>query len=73
MMFVALKGERFDGNTYAGKALELGCSYVVVDNADYASDDEARIILVADALVALQQLARYHRRQLGTPIVGSGR
>lgn len=70
MMFVALKGERFDGNTYAGKALELGCSYVVVDNADYASDDEARIILVADALVALQQLARYHRRQLGTPIVG---
>lgn len=70
MMFVALKGERFDGNTYAGKALELGCSYVVVDNADYASGDDTRIILVADALVALQQLARYHRRQLGTPIVG---
>lgn len=70
MMFVALKGERFDGNTYAGKALELGCSYVVVDNADYASGDDTRIILVADALVALQQLARYHRRQLGTPILG---
>ena len=69
MMFVALKGERFDGNSYASKALELGCSYVVIDNADYATDD-VRILLVDNALVALQQLARYHRRQLGTPIVG---
>lgn len=70
MMFVALKGEHFDGNSFAAKALELGCSYVVVDNADYATGDDERIILVDDALTTLQQLARYHRCRLGTPIVG---
>ena len=69
MMFVALKGENFDGNAYAEKALELGCSYVVIDNPAYATGD-TRIILVEDSLRALQLLARHHRRQLGTPIVG---
>ena len=70
MMFVALRGENFDGNSYAAKALELGCSFVVIDNPAYAVEDDARVLLVDDSLKALQQLARHHRRQLGTPIVG---
>ena len=70
MMFVALKGEHFDGNSYAKSALEQGCAYAVIDNAAYADPADERIILVEDALRALQQLARYHRRRLGTPIVG---
>ena len=70
MMFVALRGENFDGNSYASKALEMGCSYVVIDNPCYAVEDDARVLLVEDSLKALQQLARHHRRQLGTPIVG---
>lgn len=70
MMFVALKGENFDGNSYAMSALEQGCAYAVVDNADYADATNERVILVDDALHALQQLARYHRRQLAIPIVG---
>lgn len=70
MMFVALKGETFDGNSYAKSALEQGCAYAVVDNAAYADAADKRIILVEDALHTLQQLARYHRRQMATPIVG---
>lgn len=70
MMFVALKGENFDGNSYAKSALEQGCAYAVIDNADYADPKDNRIILVEDSLHALQQLARHHRRQLGTLIVG---
>lgn len=70
MMFVALRGENFDGNCYAQNALKLGCSYAVVDNAAYADPTDERIILVDDSLKALQQLARHHRRQLATPIVG---
>lgn len=70
MMFVALRGEHFDGNSYATAALELGCAYVVIDNAAYAVAGDERIILVNDTLAALQQLARHHRRQLGIPIVG---
>ena len=68
-MFFALKGETFDGNAYAGAALEKGCAYAVIDNAEYAGSD-SRYILVDDVLTTLQQLANYHRRQLGIRIVG---
>ena len=67
-MFIALKGETFNGNMFARQALEKGCRYAVVDEAEYA--DAERIILVDDCLKTLQMLAREHRRALGTPIVG---
>ena len=67
-IFFALKCETFDGNQYAASALEKGCSYAVVDEAEYATDD--RFILVPDVLTALQQLANEHRRALGTRIIG---
>lgn len=70
MMFFALRGENFDGNCYASEALAKGCSYVVIDNPTYADEDDVRIIQVDDSLRALQQLARHHRRVMGTPIVG---
>ncbi len=61
-MFFALKGETFDGNQYAEKALESGCSVAVVDDARVAKDD--RYILVGNVLETLQQLAHYHREQM---------
>ena len=67
-LFFALKGASFDGNKFAAMALEKGCAYAVVDEAEYATDP--RCILVDDCLDTLQQLARYHRRQLATPIIG---
>jgi len=67
-MFVAIKGDRFDANTFAAEALAKGASYVIVDNPEYATGDKT--ILVEDSLAALQQLAAYHRKQLGIPIVG---
>lgn len=67
-LFFALKGETFDGNLFAHKALEAGSAYAVVDNADVAAGD-ARYILVNDVLTTLQDLAAHHRRVLGTPIV----
>ena len=70
MMFFALRGENFDGNAYAAKALELGCSYVVIDNPHYDVEGDERVLLVDDVLTTLQQLALHHRRQLGTPIIG---
>ena len=69
-MFFALKGERFDGNAYARQALASGCIYAVIDNADVACPSDSRLLLVPDTLQALQQLARHHRRMLGTPIIG---
>ena len=66
-IFFALKGENFNGNLYAAAALEKGCSYAVVDEP--VSTDK-RVVLVDDVLTTLQKLANYHRRQLGTRIVG---
>ncbi len=63
-LFFALKGENFDGNEYAMKALESGAAYAVVaaDSAVAArATDDARIIPVGDTLKALQELARWHR------------
>ncbi len=61
-MFFALKGENFDGNEYAVKALEAGALYAVVnrDSAVGAVEDE-RLIKVEDTLKTLQELARWHR------------
>ena len=67
-MFIALKGETFNGNAFAKQALEKGCRYAVVDEAQYA--DDPNIFLVDDCLRTLQMLAREHRRRMGTPIVG---
>ncbi len=61
-MFFGLKGENFDGNEYALKALEAGARYAVVDEGSTAAaSGDARLIVVLDTLEALQALARHHR------------
>ena len=67
-IFFALKGETFDGNDYAVQALEKGCSFAVVDNPVVAEQDK-RLILVPDVLKALQELASYHRKAWGGPVL----
>ena len=69
-IFFALKGDSFDGNKFALKALEAGCAYAVVDEAEYVVEGDERLILVDDCLKTLQLLANYHRRRLGIPIIG---
>ena len=69
-IFFALKGETFNGNAFAAKALQEGCAYAVIDEAQYQVAGDERYILVDDCLTALQQLARHHRRVLGTPVIG---
>ena len=61
-LFFALKGENFDGNEYALKALEAGAAYAVVNSdSAAASSSDPRLIKVEDTLKALQDLARWHR------------
>lgn len=66
-IFFALKGNNFNGNEYARRALDLGCRYAVVDEAEYAT--HPNILLVENSLETLQKLANYHRKQLKTPII----
>jgi UDP-N-acetylmuramoyl-tripeptide--D-alanyl-D-alanine ligase len=66
-IFVALKGETFNGNAFAKEALTKGAAFAVIDEPEHAIDD--RFIVVGDVLLCLQQLARYHRDQLGLTIL----
>ncbi len=66
-LFVAIKGDRFDANTFTKEALEKGASYVIIDNEEYYSD--SRTILVKDSLTTLQELAKFHRAYLKLPII----
>ncbi|MBQ9591781.1 MAG: UDP-N-acetylmuramoyl-tripeptide--D-alanyl-D-alanine ligase [Paludibacteraceae bacterium] len=67
-MFFALKGENFDGNQFAKKALEGGCGHAVIDDASQDTGD-GRCIVVEDVLTTLQELAKYHRIALGLPVI----
>ncbi|MDB5157763.1 MAG: murF [Mucilaginibacter sp.] len=67
-LFFALKGDKFDANTFAQQALEAGAAYAIIDSPDYKINDQC--LLVADVLTALQGLARHHRKQLTIPVVG---
>ena len=61
-MFFALKGENFDGNEYAMKALEAGAAYAVVnEDSAVAALEDPRLVKVQDTLKTLQELARWHR------------
>lgn len=66
-LFFALKGENFNGNLFVKEALEIGAAYAIVDEIPNIEDN--RIILVDDVLVALQELAKYHRNQLNIPVI----
>lgn len=81
-IFVALKGDTFDGNKFAVQALEKGCALAIIDdptvlegveNLDDQEKQESlrrRLLLVPDTLQAFKDLAREHRRQFQIPVIG---
>lgn len=66
-LYLALKGDNFNGNNFAAKALELGANYSIVDEQPEEQNDH--IIKVEDGLDTLQKLAAYHRKYLNLPIL----
>ena len=67
-LFFALKGDNFNGNTYAAEALKKGAAYAVVDEKKYATSDKT--ILVNDVLQTLQKLASFHRNHCTAKVIG---
>ncbi|MES1224568.1 MAG: Mur ligase family protein, partial [Bacteroidota bacterium] len=66
-IFFALKGDNFNGNAFAAQALDAGAEYAVIDEKDY--EVPGKTILVENVLIALQQLAKYHREQFNKPFI----
>ena len=69
-IFLALKGESFDGNKFASSALEKGCAYAIVDDKSVIPSGDKRFNLVDDCLQTFKDLAREHRRQFNIPVIG---
>lgn len=67
-IFFALKGDNFNGNTFAEEALKNGAKYAIIDEKEYQTNKN--IIVVDNVLKSLQDLAKYHRNQLTIPIIG---
>lgn len=66
-IYLALKGERFDGNEFITEALQKGALAAISDNPGSIRDE--RIIQVDDSYAFLKELALIHRRHLGTRII----
>ncbi len=67
-IFFALKGDNFNGNTFAEEALQKGAVRVVIDEAQFHKDT-GQTILCENVLQQLQKLANYHRNYLTTEII----
>jgi len=67
-MFIALKGENFDGNTFVKEALKAGAKYAI-SNVKLNADNQ-HVFYVEDTLIFLQQLAQYHRTEFKIPVIG---
>lgn len=71
-IFIALKGESFDGNQFAIQALDKGCALAIVDDEQvyHSYRGDKLMILVPDSLQAFKDLAREHRRRFDIPVIG---
>lgn len=74
-IFLALKGESFNGNKFAVASLEKGAAYAIIDEEEVINEVEdkelaARLILVENCLQTFKDMAREHRRQFNIPIIG---
>ncbi len=67
-IFFALKGDNFDGNKYAEDAIKNGAAYAVIDDKKYKTSKQ--FLLTKDVLSTLQELARFHRKQLNLTLIG---
>ena len=68
-LFICIKGNNFDGNKFALKALQKGAKHIIVDNKKYFIDN-GRMTLVKNSIKYLQNLAQFHRDKFKIPIIG---
>ena len=66
-LFVCLRGERFDGHSFASQAAQLGAAALLVD---HPVDADVPQLVVTDTGKALLQLDGWYRRRFQLPVVG---
>ena len=72
-LFVALRGENFDGHKFLADAFARGCVAAVVEsNAKVDAVQTMPLLVVHDTTLALGELARYYRSRFGIPVIAIG-
>jgi len=72
-LFIALKGEKFNGNDYVLHAIGNGASIIIVDEIKFNVEElnnKVTIIKVENTKIALGDLARFYRKKIGIKVVG---
>lgn len=69
VMFIALKGDKYDGNNFVGAAIEDGADYVVTDNAALDGNENRKLLVVKDSLKMMQLSALAYRRIVDPKVV----
>jgi UDP-N-acetylmuramoyl-tripeptide--D-alanyl-D-alanine ligase len=68
-LFIAVKGERYDGHDYVAAALDQGAVAAIVQSGRAINADSTRLLFVEDTLSALQSLGAAARRLWGKPLL----
>jgi len=70
-LFIALRGENFDGHAFAAAAAQNGAACLMLDELPKAHGDlGVPVVLVKDTLLGLQRLAKWYRQQLNIKVIG---
>ena len=68
-LFIALRGDRFDGHAFIRQAVTRGATGLLVSTEPDVAIGDAAVIVVDDTLQALQALARTVRRASGSRVI----
>ncbi|HEY5928935.1 MAG TPA: UDP-N-acetylmuramoyl-tripeptide--D-alanyl-D-alanine ligase [Burkholderiales bacterium] len=68
-LFIGIRGDRFDGQAFAGQALQAGAAAAMVTDATAVNMPDARLLVVPDSRIALGQLSAYWRSQFEIPLI----
>jgi UDP-N-acetylmuramoyl-tripeptide--D-alanyl-D-alanine ligase len=70
-LFIAIKGDQFDGHQFVGQAVQKGAAAVIIDQelSDPSILEQATVFLVRSTLDAIRMLSAHHRSQFQIPVV----
>jgi UDP-N-acetylmuramoyl-tripeptide--D-alanyl-D-alanine ligase len=68
-LFIAIRGDRFDGHDFISQAFEAGATGAVLSADHNLNSNNKVVIQVVDTLRALQEIARFHRSRFNIPLI----
>ena len=68
-LFLAIKGEKFDGNEFALETYNKGCRYFILSDENVKLPEDAFVVYTDDTVLFFIKLAREYRRRFNIPVI----